>query len=173
MYQPTPTYGRPSPLDDLTLTQAVDLLYAAAEKLSETAVYDTVRHTDLETSLRLLDRLRAALRLARDADDALVQNAYRKGRGDHVIEGLGPVTVSRTQDRKAWDERGIAQAVLDAHLSGGDGVVPEPWTVVSWLFEVIHVDYARLGALRALGLDPDDYSTRVRGRPSVRLPSGR
>lgn len=161
------------PLPGLTITQAVDLFLAAAEHLDTAASYEAVRVLDHETILRLLDRLRAATRIAGDLDRTLTGAAYAKGRGDHIIDGIGLVTVSRTTDRKGWDERGIAQGVIDAKMAQhhADGTMPDPWEVIDWFLEVCHVDYARLGALRALGLDPDAYSDAIPGRPQVRLPA--
>lgn len=162
----------PDPLAGLTVPQAVDLFLAAAEHLDTAASYEAVRVLDHTTLIRLLDRLRAATLIAGDIDRTLVGAAYAKGRGDHVIDGIGPVKVSRSVTRKSWDERGIAQGVIDTRMQRDhpDGSLPNPWEVIDWFLEVVHVDYARVGSLKALGLDPEAYCDEELGRPSVTLP---
>lgn len=160
------------PIADLTVPQAVDLLLAAATRLSE-VTHDTKTLPDWQEAVRLLDKMRAAADQAGAVKDALVRHVYLTGEHGRnvIVEGVGPVDITRARDRKAWDERGMIQAVIDRRMEERGGEMPnEPWEVVEWVLEVASVDYGRVTPLRALGLDPDDYCTSTPGRVGVSLP---
>lgn len=135
----------------------------------------TARQLDAETAehwLRVLRDLRAVIEQLRTLDAGLVKHIYLTAEhGKQVIDGIGEVWVARGKDRKKWDERGVAQAVLDHQMGERGGELPnDPWEVAQWLLDVLHVDYARVTPLRGMGLDPDVFCEVVTGKPSVTLP---
>jgi hypothetical protein len=86
---------------------------------------------------------------------------------DVAVPGVGVVSVARTRNRKAWDHDALAGLVIDQHLTGGDGVAPTPWEVRDWLMQAGHIDYWRVGVLKDLHIDADDYCSSEPGTPKV------
>lgn len=159
-----------NPDDYLTITQCVDLVTAAADILAARSGIDAL---GWEEAIRLLDRLRSATETIKTMDSLITRHVYLTGEhGDHIIEGLGKVKVSRSRDRRAWDERGVAQAVLDAHMEERSGEMPtDLWDVAEWLLEVYGVSYCRVTPLRAMGLDPAAFCEDTPGKPTVTIHS--
>lgn len=157
-------------IDELTLDQAVTLFAAAADRLSE-ACHRDLMATSWVDAIRLLDQLRTAGRTAGQVDATLVRHIYLTGEhGRQEIDGVGVVGIARTRDRKDWDERGVARAVIDAKMADTTGEAPDPWQVAEWLLEVYGVNYCRVTPLRALGLDPKMFCEETPGKPAVQLP---
>jgi hypothetical protein len=155
-----------------TLQVAAELTALAAEQLS-TAATGVIEGLDWEDCVRLLDLLRTAVHSIQQVDSLLVRQAYLKGpHGVNVAEldGIGRVTITRSKDRKNWDERGVAQAVIDARMADTTGEAPDPWTVAEWLLEVYGINYVRVTPLRALGLEPEAFCEEITGKPTVQLP---
>lgn len=124
---------------------------------------------DPEDALRHLYALRASIELLQALDATLVQRAYLAGEhGDVQIEGLPAARVQRGRERKKWDSRGATFAYLDRKLSE-TGEVPDPSDVATWLLEVLGVSYLRVTALRAAGLEPDEYCETAPGKISVQF----
>lgn len=166
MPEPAPTPD----LNALTLTQAVELFAAAADRLSETA-HRELMGTSWTDAVHLLDRLRAAGRTGAQVDAALVRHIYLTGEhGKRVIDGIGEINVARSRDRTKWDERGVARAVIDARMADSVGELPDPWDVAEWLLEVYGVSYCRVTPLRALGIEPKAFCEDEPGKPTVQLP---
>lgn len=160
-------------LGDLDLEDALDLALAAADVVQKAAAGDGIEGLDqAETLLRLRQMQRLSWLLG-TVQSELTRHAYQSGRRGHqLVEGLGRVRVYRTDSRTRWDERGAAQAVIDYKMAveHPDGTMPPPWEVVEWLLEAGAVDRWRTTVLRAWGIDPDDLSERVKGKPAVALP---
>lgn len=168
---PMPDPAHAVDLNKLTLTQAVDLFAAAAERLSEAATTSGLMGTDWQTALHLLDRLRAAGRTAGQVDATLVRHIYLTGEhGQIEVDGIGVVHIGRGRERKHWDERGVARAVIDAKMADSTGEPPDPWQVAEWLLEVYGVSYCRVTPLRALGLEPKAFCDDEPGNLQVSLP---
>jgi hypothetical protein len=90
--------------------------------------------------------------------------------GDVPVPGVGVVAVHRARNRKQWDHEGLAGHVLDRHLSDrGDGELPTPWEVRDWLMEAAAIGYWRVGVLKQLGLDADDFCDSTPGHPTVQI----
>lgn len=168
---PAPTTPAPPPeLDNLTLEQAINLFTAAADRLSETTT-KALMGTSWQDTIRLLSRLRAAGRTAGQVDAVLVKHIYLTGEhGDQVVDGVGRVGIGRSRERTHWDERGVARAVIDAHMADTTGEAPDPWAVAEWLLEVYGVNYVRVTPLRGLGLEPKAFCDETPGKPTVQLP---
>jgi len=165
----------PSKLDDPgpPLPIALQLLDLATERLSEVAV-GNIETLDWEEAVRHLAQLRAAVGSLQELDSLLVRRIYLAGpHGKDVAEldGIGRISIGRSQEREHWDERGVARAVIDRHMANTTGEAPDPWDVAEWLLEVYGVKYCRLTPLRALGLEPDAFCDTTPGKPVVSLPS--
>lgn len=159
-------------LDDAGLATMAEVTRAAAARLLDTTGAKHLTALDVEATVRIADTLRHALRDIRLIQDALTRHAYliaEHGR-PYIIDGVGSVTINRTRDRKRWDERGVAQAIIDARMQNTDGEAPAPWDVVEWLLEVIAVNYCRVTPLRALGIEPKAFCDDVPGKPNIDLP---
>lgn len=168
--------GQLTPIDDaepiLSLPTAVELVALTAERLSVAAA-GTIDHLGWEDAVRYLDELRTAVETIKQVDSLLVRRAYLAGPhgvNSAVLDGIGPVTITRSKNRKRWDERGVARAVIDARMADTTGESPDPWDVAEWLLEVIAVGYCRVTPLRGLGLEPAAFCDEEPGSISVQLP---
>lgn len=165
----------PDQLAPTTFPVAVELVALAAERLS-TAAAGAIEPLDWEAAIRLLDVLRDAANTIGQVDALLVRQAYLRGphgKNAAELEGIGLVSIGRSQDRKNWDERGVARAVIDARMADTTGEAPDPWQVAEWLLEVYGVQYVRVTPLRALGLEPAAFCEEIPGKPTVSLPPRR
>lgn len=154
------------------LAAAVDLLLTAAEHVNDAAL-GTIDTLGWEDAATLLADLRTAVsQHIGPVDASLVRQMYLTGpHGTALeVEGVGVVEISRSQDRKEWDHRATATAVLDAHLSRSEtGEAPGPWEVLDWLMDAAGLNYWRVRQLRALGVDPGVFCSEVPGKPTVRI----
>lgn len=156
--------------EPLTLDTATAMAAAVANQLSVAAA-GAIEALDIEQCIRLLDQLRRAVATIQQVDALLVRQAYLRGEhGKQVIDGIGVVEISRSRDRKHWDERGVARAVIDAKMADTTGESPDPWDVAEWLLEVYGINYVRVTPLRALGLEPKAFCEETPGKPTVQLP---
>jgi len=148
------------------------LLDAAADGLDTTVTLGGMAKLDGEDTIRLLDRLRSITHRLGQIDANLVKHAYVTGEhGEQILDGIGKVSVHRSRDRTKWDERGVAQAVIDKQMEKRGGEMPsEPWEVISWVLEVFGISYCRVTPLRAMGLDPEAFCDSSPGKPTVTLP---
>lgn len=153
-----------------SLEDAVEVFVLAAEQVNRAAL-ELARDPKPDDVLRRLHRLRAGLKHAQSVEAGLVRSAYLNGEHGNVqVDGLPPAKVTRGRDRTKWDERGVAQAVLDVHMAELGGVAPaDPWTVVEWLLAVYGVQYVRVTPLREMGLEPEAFCDSVPGKISVQF----
>lgn len=160
----------PTPPTEGTLEAAVDGLVTAAVQLNKVG---RTKDLDPAEAVRLLDRIRYAIAQARYVDSLLVTHLYlHHEHGKTTYDDLGVVEVYRTRDRRAWDVRGVCQAVLDTRMAERGGEMPnDPWEVAEWILEVLPGGDPRLTPLRTLGLDPEAFHTSTPGNPTVKLPS--
>lgn len=150
----------------------LDLLSAATDGLDGAVGSQPLADLTWEQQIALLDRLRTVTARLGQLDALLVRSIYLHGEhGKQVLDGIGEVWVTRTRSKERWDERGVAQAVIDAKMGERGGEMPdEPWDVAEWLLEVLSVGYVRKGALDALGIDRDPFYDSEPGKPQVTLP---
>lgn len=86
------------------------------------------------------------------------------------LDGVGQVEWRRGSNYKTWQSEDLASAVIDRHLAErADGELPTPWEVRDWILAAAAPGYWRTTVLRALGLDPDDYSVSTPGKLSVQI----
>lgn len=158
------TFSDEPVLDPDLIHRLARLLYAA-ETIG--SVPDDMAADD---GLRALGVLRSALSALRDLDAALVRHIYVNGEhGDVQVEGLPVAKVTRARDRKAWEHRPLAQAVLDAHLTERGFEQPDPWEAITWVLDAAGVSYWKVTALRELGIDADQYCETTPGKPQVQF----
>lgn len=153
------------PVLDSGLTHRLARLLYAAETIG--SVPDDMAADD---GLRALNVLRSALSALRNLDAALVRHIYVNGEhGDVQVEGLPVAKVTRARDRKAWEHRPLAQAVLDAHLTERGFEQPDPWEAITWVLDAAGVAYWKVTTLRELGIDVDQYCETTPGKPQVQF----
>lgn len=128
-----------------------------------------------EDATRLLHHLRLA-RQSLAASESTMETRCAQMLADagvrdpQEVDGIGTVQLRKGNKRKEWDHSGLASRVLDRHLTtAGTGEMPSPWTVRDWLLEVLAPSYWRVGVLKQLDIDPDDYCQTSPGRPTVQI----
>lgn len=132
---------------------------------------DRYEDYDETAVLAMLGILRASVKRAQELDALLVTHLHEHGTwGRRIVDGLGEVRTYRRPKSVRWDERGTAEAVIEHHMVELGGEQPDPLLVLSWLLEVAAIDYYRTGALKALGIDPEDYRHSEKGTRAVDVP---
>ncbi len=86
-----------------------------------------------------------------------------------VVEGLGTVSRHYRKDRKEWDKDGLLRDVLDARLVDGKTGEITDQTPLERILYVWNLPAPRTTALRALGLDPDEYCSSTFGGVNLQL----
>lgn len=136
---------------------------------------DTIRTAEIETldhedAVRLLVALTTVRKQMQALEDAVTLRVARLAPKDPVtIPGVGVVTVRAGGARRAWHTHDLTRDIIAARLEKAGGEIPDPFTAAAWVMECANIGYFRTTALKDLGLDPDDYSERVTGRPSVQI----
>lgn len=157
--------------DPERLAAAVHQLQVAADAVNTAALgSEDLPWTDLAAFLDTIRETRKTIQAVEANME--VRTARAMGAADvkaSEVEGVGFVEWHRGRDRKAWAHDAVARDVLAARMAEVGGEVVDPHTVRDWLFDAAHVDYWRTRALRALGLDPQDYSTTTPGKLSVEV----
>lgn len=126
---------------------------------------------ELAKSLSVIDREIRALREQRDHIVAAIVAAMPS----KVVElpGVGSLERKKGNDRRRWDHETLLRVVL---ARSRDERRADPETgeyedageaAVRVLAECAHVDYWRAAALKARGLDPDEYCESSPAPPSV------
>lgn len=157
--------------DPEALAAAVHQLAAAADAVNVAALgSEDLPWTDLAA---FLDTIREARKMVQAVESNLeVRTAKAMGAAEvkrSELDGVGFVEWHRGRSRKTWAHDAVARDVVDTHMRLLEGEVVDPWTIRDWLLEAAHVDYWRTTALKALGLDPEDYSTSIPGKLSVEV----
>jgi len=158
--------------DPLDVGGVIELLAEDTGRLDALLTTAQLDREAPEHWLIVLRDLRRVIEQLRTLDAGLVRHIYLTAEhGKQVIDGIGEVWVARSKDRKKWDERGVAQAVLDHRMNERGGEIPnDPWEIAEWLLDVLAVSYVRVTPLRSMGLEPDAFCETVTGKPSVTLP---
>lgn len=169
------------------LDQAVDHIIVAVDELNEMLDLD-LGDLEFEAAASLLARLRHARMLAQTLEGSFERHIGQVGPyGVTELVGVGLVTVRRTKDRKEWahdrwksDVRSrIIERELDADGLPDTVVDPDTGNVIE-LPDLLHgvIEQAqdvhgagapKLTALKALGLNGDDYCTTIKGRHTVQI----
>lgn len=78
-------------------------------------------------------------------------------------EGVEIIATHHREDRREWDHKAIAHAVVRARLAllAEQGLpAPDPYVVVDWLLEAELPSYWRLQELDRLGIDSSEFCRR-------------
>ena len=133
------------------------------------------------TLARFLAELRAVKKLldeqVREAEAQLAEIMDDKS---IVVQGVGVFERRVGTDRRAWQWDDLLPRLTRLHLDpGGTGEIPSTAEAVEamrrLIVDVIGVTPSRgprVTALRALGLDPDEYAETTPGRVSVQITQG-
>ena len=135
---------------------------------------DPAEHGDIDRAVRDLAALRAARKALADWELVLADYlADALGRNTITVDGVGTVLVKHGAKRTEWDNDALHRAVV-ARARDERRIDPDTGEVIESEGEAVGrvlADCARpswrLTALRALGLDPDEYCATSPGRISV------
>lgn len=158
--------------EDPAEMQVVVTMFAMAAGDLIAAVSDGPEDYDEQGLMAMLGILRAAVRRAGLLDAMIVKHLWdHHPHGLHHLPDLGEVRTYRRDARVKWDERGTGEAIIDAKMEERGGVLPDdPREVLTWLLEGASIGYYRKTALRALGIDPQDFYTSEKGTLAVDVP---
>lgn len=134
----------------------------------------------LDVDLLMTDRLEDACRNWAALEDAnrvlaIVRGEMARQIGEELpekewtIDGLGTVSRHYRKNRTEWDKDGLLRDVLDARLvdeKTGEIAVQTP---LERVLMVWNLPAPRTTALRALGLDPDEYCHSAPGGINLQL----
>jgi hypothetical protein len=130
-------------------------------------------HLSCDDAARALHEIQMARKSLQASEEFLIERIHDAWGQDFKtprhVEGVGVVRAFRGQARKAWEHESLVHDVVDAHLAQLDGEIPDPFTTARWIREAAGFSYWKSGALKALGLDPDDYCESTRGRRTVSI----
>lgn len=164
-----------------TVLGEVGVLRACADSLNETAATasDSGGITALpwEDALTALSELRLAVETIQQIDAALVRHLYLTApHGDIEVDGIGVVSVRRSNERKEWDHqdwkhdvRGAILADIGDELYDLEGNEVDVAGLIRKAQDVHGAQAPKVTALRALGLDPQGYCHEVPGKPTVSI----
>ncbi len=147
------------------------------------AAQDPCIDPDLDRAAVELVELREVREALNEWEDVLVTFiADSLGSNIGEVDGVGRLEVRRGRDRKTWDRRDLLRRVLDSRMPPSpDGEVDptddgqaevdgETVSVSQDLGRVMHVwnlGAPRVTALRARGIDPDEFCESTPGKLSV------
>lgn len=127
--------------------------------------------TDTAEVLREVRKARKALAdLEAIMESQVVRKAEAEGRREFALSDGSVVQFRGGTDRKDWDHRGLAYAVVRAvQVDQSTGEVLSTEQVVDRLLDTAAVSYWRVGALKPLGVQPNDYCTTSKGRRTIQF----
>lgn len=172
------------------LRTTLDHLEAQAESLN-TVVMD-INETDLEQATDALLRVQELVKIIRDSEAAIelwIEKIFKDQKWAHEFTDrngnlrvkyepqetpLGVVEIRRSSNRRDWDHEALAKDWLDSWLekNAEGGVLPSPWQIKNALMEVAGIGYWKVGVLKELGIDPDEYCDSSPGTPRVKVTHG-
>lgn len=158
----------PNPSPD----QVVDALMV----LRDAALQDTLETAWATSDVQVLAGYLAILRDAKDALRAMEVTLSlileAQGADGEVVPGIGTLMVKRSMDRTAWRHSELIDDVVPilatAHQDSVASGIRAAFALCSPRWRIGRDDASEPG-IRALGLDPDDYSVAKLGAPTVRI----
>lgn len=147
------------------------------------ALYESLRDliaslpvpAEKEALARALGNARSLLQAVK-SHEAEVEAALAAclGKDLFVVEGVGAFQRKGSVTRKAWDSQSlfgtVASRAVNMREPDADGCITAPEAVVlDSLQKCVGVSYWRVGALRDLGIDPDEYCSVEYGPPRVTI----
>jgi hypothetical protein len=174
MTEPIPT---PGVLDKTRGERATESLLAHVRDLREQA--DALLSTDLsdlscDDTTRVLHEIQMARKTLQASEEFYINHIHEKWPGGdyrvpHHVQGVGVVRAFRGKDRKTWQHEALVHAVVDKHLAAADGEIPDPFTVAGWIRECAGIGYWKTGALKAIGIEPDEFCESTKGTRTVSI----
>lgn len=174
-----------SRVTEFTYDAVLDSLNKAAEEFNQQTA-EHVEELPIELAAQYLVELRAIVKALRDADayferwiaQIFKDQGWRTGyQNGHPVEGVGDVEVTRSKTT-TWASEALLKAWLEAYLGEHEGDT-EPWALTHELARALGVITAsgagatsapwRITPLKALGIDPDEFSDKEWGAPHVRI----
>ena len=134
----------------------------------------------LDVDELMTDRLEDACRNWAALEDAnrvlaIVRGEMAKMIGEELpekewtVDGLGTVSRHYKKNRTEWDKDGLLRDVLDARLVDGKTGEIKDQTPLERVLYVWNLPAPRTTALKALGLDPDEYCRSTPGGVNLQL----
>lgn len=125
----------------------------------------------------LLHRLREARKLLQKVENGLEIHVAKariaEGIKDPVeIPGVGVVTHRRTANRKDWDHDGLAKEVIGRWIEDHGGEIPDGFETRDLLMKHAAISYWRVAGLKEIGVEVDDFCTKIPGRLTVDIQAG-
>lgn len=162
--EPEPTDGDPGPEEPAAFGEAAIVEYdlGIIQEMTNSIGFllgdGPLDSADLERHARWLVKVRNIRRALTDVEKDLEEATAKRMTGKtEVIDGIGVLSRHERRSRTAWDKEALRMDVLDSRLvdKGTGEVVDE--SPVDKLLAVFNLPAPRLTALRARGLDPDEY----------------
>lgn len=123
---------------------------------------------DLIDSLRRIRGMRQELaRLEDFIERAAVAAAKTERLRDGELPTGGSFMVRHGKDRKEWNHRALALHLVDVTLAESGEFSPEAVTLA--LLEAASVAYWRVGVMKKLGIDLDDFCASSPGRTTIQI----
>lgn len=150
------------------LARDVLMLDALTDDIAKNVDAEDVR-TDLGEALTVWNLLAdCARRLAAARDDLGRLLADDMPEKRMTVMGVGTFEKHRKADRKAWDKDDLLRVVLDSRLADADGVVVDE-TPLDKVLDVWNLPAPRTTALKARGIDPDEFCTVEYGHLTLQV----
>lgn len=155
-------------------SDAVDALSTAVQALTTAE-----EPPDLEDVVTTLRYTHAVMAQFRDARDTLSEVGASLMTQRQMMVGGVPVERTGGWDRKGWQHEDLLAQVVRwareeqaAYAQDHDGEVQESegQAVARILREVASIGYWKVGTTSQRGLDLDEYCTREKARPGIRVP---
>jgi hypothetical protein len=155
------------------LTGASPLSHVLAETVENLA--NNVEHhapsLDFDQAVHLLVAIRNARQQLADAYAVVEKHACREaGEKRAEVAGVGVVEVKGNVRRVKWDTESLRRAVLDSRLVNQETGELVDETPLDKVLQVWNLGTPRVTALRARGLDPDEFCAATFEGWQIRLP---
>lgn len=161
----------------MTANPSPKQVYEAMSVLRDAALQDDITDElavtdDLGLLVWLLVQLREAKDALRVLEGTLCVILEAQGGDGEVIPGVGTLIVKRSMDRSGWNHAAVIDDIVPilatVHPDSVASGIRAAYALCSPRWRLGRDDASEPG-IRALGLDPDDYSTAKLGAPTVRI----
>lgn len=157
-------------------SEDVGQVQVAADDLNNSAMW--IRWVEWGDAAALLARLRASRKLLQVVENGLETHIAKARIGEGLkdpteVPGVGVVTHRRTAKKTTWDDSGLLQEVMHAFAAEDpDGQLPDVFQYRDLLQDAAAIGYWRVGALKKLGIDVEEYRKVETGRLTVDIQAG-
>ena len=128
--------------------------------------------SDLGTALAVWQLLADTARRLTDArDDLAALLAEDMPEKSMTVQGVGTFTKHRKADRKAWDKDELLRVVLDSRVVDPETGEVRDESPLDRVLDVWNLPAPRTTALKARGIDPDEFCTVEYGHLTLQVTS--